>query len=190
MPLGMHIFTGATPNHGLQFRQAGSALAFAGVMFSIADILQSGVCERFPNLKFVITEFEAGWTAIMLKRLDWAYTRFGGARTGLPHPPSFYWKRQFFVTFEDDALGVRTRDYIGTNTIIWGNDYPHGDSVFPRSQAVLTDVLKDCTRDEIYQMTVKNVVDLYKLPFKLTGPHQSRIADLIEAQAGNKVAAG
>ena len=60
----------------------------------------------------------AGWTAIMLKRLDWAYIRFGGARTGLPHPPSYYWKRQFFVTFEDDALGVRTRDYIGTNTII------------------------------------------------------------------------
>ncbi|MBV8085876.1 MAG: amidohydrolase family protein, partial [Chloroflexi bacterium] len=31
MPLTMHIFTGATPNHGLPFRQAGSPLAFAGV---------------------------------------------------------------------------------------------------------------------------------------------------------------
>jgi len=31
MPLTMHIFTGATDNHGLPFRQAGSALAFAGV---------------------------------------------------------------------------------------------------------------------------------------------------------------
>ena len=29
MPLTMHIFTGATPNHGLPFRQAGSPLAFA-----------------------------------------------------------------------------------------------------------------------------------------------------------------
>jgi len=79
-PLNMHIFTGATPNHGLPFRQAGSPLAFAGVMFTIADLIQSGVCERFPRLKFVITEFEAGWTAIMLKRLDWAYLRGGGQR--------------------------------------------------------------------------------------------------------------
>ena len=119
-----------------------------------------------------------------------SYIRFGGARTGLPHPPSFYWKRQFFVTFEDDALGVRTRDYIGTNTIIWGNDYPHGDSVFPNSQKVLTEVLADCTRDEIYEMTVKNVVELYNLPYKLEGPQQSRIADLIEANRANAVAAG
>ena len=93
MSLNMHIFTGATPNHGLPHRQAGSPLAFAGVMFTIADIIQSGVCERFPKLKFVITEFETGWTAIMLKRLDWHYVRFGGARTHAnPHPPSYYWK--------------------------------------------------------------------------------------------------
>ena len=77
MPLTMHIFTGATPNHGLPFRQAGSPLAFAGVMFTIADLIQSGVCERYPGLKFVITEFETGWTAIMLKRLDWNYIRWG-----------------------------------------------------------------------------------------------------------------
>ena len=75
--------------------------------------------------------------AIMLKRLDWHYVRFGGARTHAnPHPPSYYWKRQFYVTFEDDPLGIRARDYIGTNTILWGNDYPHGDSVFPNSQKV------------------------------------------------------
>ncbi len=190
-PLNMHIFTGATPNHGLPFRQGGSALAFAGVMFTIADLIQSGVCERFPRLKFVITEFEAGWTAIMLKRLDWAYLRGGGQRVfGLPLKPSDYWKRQFYVTFEDDPLGVRTRDYIGSNTIIWGNDYPHGDSVFPNSQKVLTEVLADCTRNEIYEMTVKNVVELYNLPYKLEGPQQSRIADLIEARAGTAVAAG
>jgi hypothetical protein len=94
------------------------------------------------------------------------------------------------VTFEDDPLGVRTRDFIGSETLLWGNDYPHGDSVFPNSQSVLTDVLKDCTRDEIYQMTVKNVVDLYNLPFKLEGPQQSYTADLIEANKGNAVAAG
>jgi predicted TIM-barrel fold metal-dependent hydrolase len=190
MPLNMHIFTGATPNHGLPFRQAGSPLAFAGVMFSIADIIQSGVCKRFPRLKFVITEFETGWTAIMLKRLDWSYIRSGGARTQPnPHPPSYYWKRQFYVTFEDDPLGIRSRDFIGTETMLWGNDYPHGDSVFPNSQSVLTNILRDCTRDEIYQMTVKNVVDLYKLPFTLTGPQQSYIADLIDAKSGTAMAA-
>ena len=38
-------------------------------------------------------------------------------------------------------------------------------------------------------MTVKNVVELYGLPFDLTGPQQSRTADLIEAQAARALAA-
>jgi predicted TIM-barrel fold metal-dependent hydrolase len=179
MPLAMHIFTGATPNHGLPFRQAASPLAFAGVMFTIADIIQAGVCERYPGLKFVITEFETGWTAIMLKRLDWHYIRGGGAKVfGNPLKPSEYWKRNFYVTFEDDPIGIRTRDFIGTNTLLWGNDYPHGDSVFPNSQKVLKEVLRDCTPEERYQMTAKNVVELYNLPFKLEGPSQAKTASL------------
>ncbi len=191
MSLAMHIFTGATNNHGLPFRAAGGQLAFSGVMFTIHDLIWSGVCERFPRLKFVITEFETGWVAIMLKRMDWGYLRGGGAKVfNLPIKPSDYWKRQFYVTFEDDPLGIRTRDYIGTNTILWGNDYPHGDSVFPNSQSVLTDVLSECTREEIYEMTLKNVVELYNLPFKLEGPQQSYIANLIEANRGNAVPAG
>ena len=126
------------------------------------------MCERYPGLKFVITEFETGWTAIMLKRLDWNYIRGGGAKTfGIPLKPSEYWKRQFYVTFEDDLIGICICDFIGTNTLLWGNDYPHGDSVFPHSQQVLNEVLQDCTPAERYEMTVKNVVQLYNLPFEV-----------------------
>ncbi len=168
MPLTMHIFTGATPNHGLPHKAAGYALAFAGVMFTITDLIQGGVCERFPDIKFVPTEFETGWTAIMLKRLDWVYKRSGGATTNpIPHPPSYYWNRNFLVTFEDDDIGIKTRDVIGTRTLLWGNDYPHGDSVFPDSQQVLNRILADCTPEERYDMTVRNVVELYNLPFEI-----------------------
>ncbi len=176
MSLNMHVFTGATDNHGLPpaMKSGGYALASCGVMFTCADIIQSGVCERFPDIKFVVTEFETGWIANMLKRLDWGFTRGGGARTqGIPMKPSDYWRRNFFATFEDDDLGIMTREYIGTNTLMWGNDYPHGDSVFPHSQKVLREVLADCTPEERYEMTVKNVVELYGLPFKLEGPQQA-----------------
>ena len=176
MPINWHIFTGATENHGLPFRQGGSALSFAGVMFTVADIIQSGVCERYPGLRFVVTEFETGWVGMMLKRLDWAYIRGGGEKIfGLPLLPSEYWRRNFRVTFEDDPLGIMTRDFIGTETMMWGSDYPHGDSVFPHSMQVLSEILSDCTPEERYQMTVKNVVDLYKLPFELEGPDQATV---------------
>lgn len=168
MPLTMHLFTGATPNHGLPFREANYPLAFAGVMFTIADLIHSGVCERFPRLRFVITEFEAGWTAIMLRRLDWSYIRAGGAATaGIPELPSHYWKQNFFVTFEDDDLAVRTRDVIDPATLLWGSDYPHGDSIFPHSQPTLARILDECPPAERLAMTARNVVELYKLPFEV-----------------------
>ena len=183
MPLTMHIFTGATDNHGLAPRdpssKANGPMAFAGVAMTIADMIQSGVCERFPNLKVVITEFETGWIGHMLKRLDWAYVRGGGARIfGLPRLPSSYWRSNFYATFEDDPLGIRTRDFIGVNTLMWGSDYPHGDSVFPHSQQVLAEVLDECTQEERWEMTVKNVIDLYNLPFEVGGPEQATVNHL------------
>ena len=183
LPLNMHIFTGATDNHGLAPRHSSSKangpMGFAGAGMTICDLIQSGVCERFPDLKFVITEFETGWIAHLLRRLDWAFVRGGGERvTGLKMLPSQYWRRNFAITFEDDPLGIMTRDFIGTDTMMWGNDYPHGDSVFPHSQQVLSEILSDCTDEERWQMTVKNVVDLYDLPFELEGPEQARVNSL------------
>ncbi|MGH2587745.1 MAG: amidohydrolase family protein [Dehalococcoidia bacterium] len=169
MPLTMHIFTGATPNHGVNHPQAGYALAFTGIMFTCADLITGGVCERFPEIKLVPTEFETGWVGIFLKRLDMAYWRRGGPRApgAQPLAPSEYWKRNFLVTFEDDEIGVMTRYISGTNTLMWGSDYPHGDSVFPESQPVLDRIMQDCTPEERYEMTVKNVVQLYDLPFEV-----------------------
>ena len=183
MPLNMHIFTGATANHGLAPRdpssRANGAMSFAGVAMTVADLIQSGVVERFPRLKFVVTEFETGWIAHVLKRLDWAYVRAGGERTfGLPRLPSSYWRSNFFATFEDDPLGIMTRDFIGVDTLMWGKDYPHGDSVFPNSKQVLSEILSNCTPEERWKMTVKNVVELYDLPFELTGPDQANVNHL------------
>ncbi|SVB75417.1 uncharacterized protein METZ01_LOCUS228271, partial [marine metagenome] len=89
--------------------------------------------------------------------------------------PSEYWRQNFHAVFEDDPLGIRTMDFIGVDTLLWGSDYPHGDSIFPNSQQVLSEIMSECTPEEVWKMTVKNVVDLYHLPFELTGPDQARI---------------
>jgi predicted TIM-barrel fold metal-dependent hydrolase len=83
-----------------------------------------------------------------------------------PQKPSYYWKRNFLATLEDDILGIRTRDVIGVGSLMWGSDYPHGDSVFPDSQGVLDRIMDGVPVEERYAMTAKNVVDLYSLPFE------------------------
>ena len=56
-PLTLHIFTGASPNHGLP-RWAGLdyTLAHTGVAITIGTLILSGVCARFPGVRFVPTE--------------------------------------------------------------------------------------------------------------------------------------
>jgi hypothetical protein len=43
---------------------------------------------------------------------------------------------------------------------------------------VLSEILDECTPEERWQMTVKNVVELYDLPFEITGPEQASVNSL------------
>src|SRR5690606_32110543 len=115
MPLTMHIFTGAVPNHDLpNWGTHNYTLAFAGMARTILDILWGGVCERFPRITFVPTEFETGWIAHVLQRGEATFKREGGLKrqTQLKMTPKEYWHRNFVATFEDDEVGIRTRDII------------------------------------------------------------------------------
>ncbi len=80
---------------------------------------------------------------------------------------------------------------------MWGNDYPHGDSVFPHSQKVLGEIMADCTAEERFDMTVRNVagalIDLTtrsdqsdQLAAFYPGPQNAafRSARLLKDQAG------
>ena len=67
------------------------------------------------------------------------------------------------MTFEDDRQGLATRYDIGINNLMWGSDFPHHDSTFPKSQAILDDIFDGIPDEELYAMTVSNCVDLYGL---------------------------
>jgi predicted TIM-barrel fold metal-dependent hydrolase len=48
---------------------------------------------------------------------------------------------------------------------MWGNDYPHGDSIYPDSQNILDRIFEGVPADERYRITAENVCKLYNLPF-------------------------
>lgn len=62
--------------------------------------------------------------------------------------PSAYFRRQCYITFEDDEIGMRTRDIIGVPNLVWGNDYPHHDSIWPKSMEVLQRIMQGVPDDE------------------------------------------
>jgi predicted TIM-barrel fold metal-dependent hydrolase len=98
----------------------------------------------------------------VLQRLDHATYRVRDqASPDLKMEPSAYFHRQFSATFEDDVAGVLTRHLIGVDNLIWGNDYPHHDSIWPHSMEVMERIFAGVPDAEREKMTSTNVLKLY-----------------------------
>jgi predicted TIM-barrel fold metal-dependent hydrolase len=176
VPLTMHVFTGSTWDGGLPAHWGlpawsikGYTLLHTSACNTTIDLICGGVLERFPGLQFVLSEFETGWIAHFLQRMDHAtYRTPSEAVDYLTMKPSEYFRRNFSVTFEDDEVGIRTRDLIGVDRMLWGNDYPHHDSIWPRSQEILARILDGVPEAEKEAMVWTNTIDLYNIdPAKL-----------------------
>ncbi len=169
LPITMHIFTGTSWDMGLPAHWGapgtsitGYALAFSSLAATFVQLICGGVAARHPGLRFVGAEFETGWVGHFLQRLDHAtYRARREASPDLTMEPSEYFHRQFFVTFEDDELGLRHRDVIGVGNMLWGNDYPHHDAIWPNSMAVFDRIFAGVPDDEVRRLTFDNVVELY-----------------------------
>ncbi len=171
VPLTMHIFTGETFDGGMPKHWGtpggtikGYTMAHTTAVNTMIDLICGGVLERFPRLKFVISEFETGWLAHTLQRLDHAIYRTPKfAVDYLTMKPSEYFHRNFYATFEDDAAGIATRHLIGVKNLLWGNDYPHHDSIWPHSMATLESCMAGVPEDEKEMMVWSNTIDLYDI---------------------------
>ena len=56
-----------------------------------------------------------------------------------------------------------TREPIGPGTLLWGNDFPHHDAVWPDSRRVLDEVFDGVPGNVRAQMTAETVASLYGL---------------------------
>ncbi len=132
---------------------------------TLVDLMCRGVCKRFPDLKFVVAEFNAGWLAHWIDRVDQGWQRefAKDPSSHKPEPVGEIWKRQFLATIEDDQPALRTRDIIGEDTLMWGSDYPHTDSTWPCSIDVLAEMFEGYPPEARDKITRTTVIDLYKL---------------------------
>jgi predicted TIM-barrel fold metal-dependent hydrolase len=132
---------------------------------TLVELMCRGVCRRFPDLQFVVAEYNAGWLAHWLDRLDQGWKReFAKDPSGQPvEPVDEIWKRQFFATIEDDQPALLTRHLIGEDRLMWGSDYPHTDSTWPCSAEVLNEMFADHSGPARRAITRDNVATLYGL---------------------------
>ena len=170
MPLSLHTATrrqgkirGAGPQT-LRDASSRATKAFYPAL-SMCDMIFSGVFERHPRLTLAIVEFELSWAPHVLSAMDYTYrerheeafVRFKDGST-----PSDVFHRHVVLSFQEDALGIRLRDAIGVDNMMWGSDYPHSESTFPQSRKILAEILTGVPENEQAKIVGGNTARVYR----------------------------
>jgi predicted TIM-barrel fold metal-dependent hydrolase len=103
-------------------------------MFALMTLTVGGVLARHPGLRVVFLESGAGWLPYWLHRLDEHYEWLGAEVPDLPEPPSFYFRRQGWISTECGEPHLsHLFEALGHDRLVFATDYPHPDSQYPEA---------------------------------------------------------
>ena len=124
----------------------------------------SGVLERYSKLKVVSVENEIGWMPFWLEKCDKAYKRHRHSeKVPMTKLPSEYFAEQIYATFFNDRVGGQLFSWWGVDNCMWSNDYPHQNSTWPNSRAVIERDMAHLSAADRDKLLNTNVRKLYKL---------------------------
>ena len=179
MPLCLHFGSGGfTP--GFNFSAAGllpdappadeapfivAITQFAtNLMWTTSDLLFSGVLQRHPNLKIMLSEGGIGWIPYVAERCDFAWERHRYYQDiDFDARPSELLRKHFWGCFIDDRHGLKNRHEIGIDRLLIEIDYPHSDSMWPNSRKVIAETMLEVPDDECHRIVELNARELLKL---------------------------
>src|SRR5436190_18472733 len=146
-------------------------------------LIWSGVFERYPQLKFVVTECLTSWVPELLWRMDTGYLREHGSKKlghnlerKLTMKPSEYFDRNCFMgasTMKRREIALRYE--IGVGNLMWGNDFPHPEGTWPHTTEWLRSAFSDVPEDETRQMLGTTAAEVYNFDLDALAPLVARI---------------
>lgn len=187
IPLSLHLSTGGTlvtekgPGAAcMNYFNLGTA-----ALHTIALLVSSGVMDRHPKLKVVITETGCNWLTWVGERLDEVYTRHAHyVRPKLSRMPSEILYSQFLVTTHREREWVNNRHVTGVDCICFSNDFPHREGTFPESKVWIDYIFAgtDISPLEKYKVLGGNAAKLYGMDPVKSKEEKTRV-DLSELSA-------
>ncbi len=172
--VGMHIgfHAGSDPHeadtfNGTYYRGPGGHLlnyyeASYHMQLAAGKLVASGVFERHPNLKCVVSEGGATWVPFMADRMDEAYRQH--AAKVWPHLrrlPSEYLFENVYASFQHDRSAPQALAAMGYRNVCWGSDYPHIEGTFGHTQKTLHELVADLSEADRYRITKGSFEELF-----------------------------
>lgn len=159
--------------------QTGAAASAVGILEAfffgqrgLAHMILGGVFERFPALKFVISELRSGWAPAYMEMLDFfqeeartpgtvQYMFCREAFAQLSSKPSEYGRRNCYYGSFLNAEDVGGRKEVGLDRLMWAADFPHHEGTWPWTRQALRVNFAAVPDDEVRQLTSLTAAECY-----------------------------
>jgi predicted TIM-barrel fold metal-dependent hydrolase len=128
--------------------------------------MNTGVFDRFPELKVVFVEPGVTWVSWWLFMCDDTVKRQGFTAPQLKELPSEYFRRNMWVTVIDEPDPIQSeeiRHRVGVENIMWSSDYPHPVTTWPNSHKIVEELFAGVPARERELMVAGNAKRVWNL---------------------------
>jgi predicted TIM-barrel fold metal-dependent hydrolase len=130
-------------------------------IFTLVDLLWAPFWDRFPDLKFSLTEGDVGWIPYFLWRAEHVHDRHQGWTKhdfGSHAGPADVFMRHILCCFINDPIGVKLLDELNVDNVCWESDFPHSDGTWPRAPEELAVLVAGLPDDVVERITHANAM--------------------------------
>lgn len=156
----------------------------------LTQFILAGIFERFPRLRFVMTEIGCAWVPPVLERLDQTIRSIrdtgatGEIRYGDDHvlkrdATEYFHQNVWMGVSQPKPADVAARDQIGIDRFMWGSDYPHDEGTHPYTREHLRSRFSDVPVEEVHKMLTLNAAKLYDFDVAALQPLADRVGPTV-----------
>jgi predicted TIM-barrel fold metal-dependent hydrolase len=158
-------------------------------------LIFAGVFERYPALRFILTETFTSWVTQRLPAADVLYASalvesspwqaFAGVvAEKMSLSPREYFDRNCFIGASFLLPSEAQQRYeVGVGRIMWGSDYPHSEGCFPYSVKALRAAFADVPPAEVRRMVGETAAGVYSFDLDALALIAERVGPTVEEVA-------
>lgn len=133
-------------------------------IYTLVDLVWAEFWDRFPNLKFSITEGDVGWIPYFVWRAEHVHDRHSGWTRhdfGSYSGPRDIFEKHILCCFINDRIAVKLLDELNIDNLCWESDFPHSDGTWPHAPESLAELLAGVPEDAVAKITHENAMRHY-----------------------------
>jgi predicted TIM-barrel fold metal-dependent hydrolase len=182
-----HLGSSSGPARAAHDAPAGVKMTSSSAMsiYTLVDLLWATFWDRFPELRFSLTEGDVGWIPYFLWRAEHVNDRHSGwtRHEFPPGGPRQIFKEHILCCFISDPVGIKLLDEFNVDNLCWESDFPHSDSSWPRAPESLATMFDGVAADVVAKITHENAMRHYRFDPYSIRPKERCTAAALRAES-------